>query len=51
MPLNVKLESEIITSDSGVCTAATAISVVTFTVVRHLGNQEEVVAVDVNLQT
>ena len=48
--LDVKLNSEVITSYRWVSTAATTPSVVTLTVVRHLRNQEEVITVQVELQ-
>ena len=52
--LNVKLESNVIASDSGVGTATAAKSTIacriTFTVIGHLRDQEEVVTIEVNLQ-
>ena len=50
--LNIKLNSEVVTSNCGVSTATTTKSTeVTFTVIRHLGDEEEVVTIEVNLQT
>ena len=49
--LYIKLESKVITSNGWVCTAAAAPSIVTLTVIRHLRDKEEVVAVDIDFQT
>ena len=48
--LDIEFHTEVITSDSWVSTTATTKSIVTLTVVRHLGDQEEVITIHIKLQ-